>query len=812
MSRGLRFRRRTGAEGTPRRLLLIAVATTVLGTASGVEQRRAFLLRALDFGGLSNSMAVGMQQDPYPESRELAVRALASVADPTRLRLLHEYSKDTNARARYQAMVAAGRIGPKALPVALAGLSDSAPLVRQSAAWAATHGGDEAFERVMGLLAGESDPTVVEVILGNAWRFGDQPWERHVARYASNGNPVLRRAAAYSLARSDRPARSAALERLARDTEPVIRATALAGFGRGRLSAGQQRLVGEALDDPDWRVQAAACEAVAAQTDISVPDDAAAKLASLWGDRRAQLAVPALGAAAALPTVGDDSALLRIAEAAEPWPATAALQALARRGSPAATELADSWLDSGIVWRRRAAARAVAALPKSAARAKLEKRVWADPAAAVRLARLESMDDREAAGLEDALWDVVDADPDAMVRARAIELLGGIDAVDSSDRMLELAGVWAGDEAPDARAAALAVALAIADGERRPRVIEIAFDDPDRTVAMLVAAEARKLGLDVAAPTGDSRHGGVWYRDLVEWTVTERWLDVVTVRGTFRIRLELDDAPITAREVWDLASAGFYDDLVFHRVVPNFVVQGGDPRGDGWGGPGFVLPDEPSLRPFDVWRVGIATSGPQTGGCQFFVTLLPADRLTGHYTNFGEVVAGREVLARLQVDDRIVRIDTIAGVQPPPPTPVLLDRLEWSDLAALDGWEDERNEYQPDPVMLDWLWASTGPYRVYTILGTWCSDSLREVPRLQRILELAGGDRVEHVMVGVDRTKRVFDESVPPHLLTDSAVARVPTIIVTDGEDQEVGRIVETAERPIEELLADYLARIEGSE
>jgi cyclophilin family peptidyl-prolyl cis-trans isomerase len=149
-----------------------------------------------------------------------------------------------------------------------------------------------------------------------------------------------------------------------------------------------------------------------------------------------------------------------------------------------------------------------------------------------------------------------------------------------------------------------------------------------------------------------------------------RWLDVSTDRGALRIRLDLGAAPLTSREIWDLAADGFYDGLDFHRVVPNFVVQGGDPRGDGWGGPGFALPDEPSLIPFDSWRVGVATSGPQSGGCQFFFTLLPADHLTGHYTNIGEVVAGREVLTSIQVGDRILSITPLKGEEPPPLAPV----------------------------------------------------------------------------------------------------------------------------------------------
>ncbi len=151
-----------------------------------------------------------------------------------------------------------------------------------------------------------------------------------------------------------------------------------------------------------------------------------------------------------------------------------------------------------------------------------------------------------------------------------------------------------------------------------------------------------------------------------------RELEIVTDRGSIRVRLDLETAPITTREISELAVDGFYDGLTFHRVVPNFVVQGGDPRGDGWGGPGFVLPDEPSLRPFDSWRVGIATSGPETGSCQFFFTLLPADHLTGHYTNFGEVIAGREVLTSIQVGDRIRSIRAVSAA--PPPTPTTLQR------------------------------------------------------------------------------------------------------------------------------------------
>jgi peptidylprolyl isomerase/peptidyl-prolyl cis-trans isomerase B (cyclophilin B) len=285
---------------------------------------------------------------------------------------------------------------------------------------------------------------------------------------------------------------------------------------------------------------------------------------------------------------------------------------------------------------------------------------------------------------------------------------------------------------------------------------------------------------------------------------------VVTVRGTFRIRLELADAPISSRELWELAERGFYDGLTIHRVVPNFVVQGGDPRGDGWGGPGFVLPDEPSSRPFDSWRVGIATSGPQTGGCQLFVTLLPADRLTGHYTNLGEVVAGREVLTRLRVGDRIVRVSTASGPEPPLPPAVLMGRVTWPQLSGLDGWQAEHDGYLPQLDAVARLASAEGSYRVIAVLGTWCEDSARELPRLQRVLDEVGGDRFELLLVGVDRTKKVGDAEIAALLPGATVMERVPTIFVLDELGAELGRVVETAERPLEELLVEFLAPAEG--
>ncbi len=144
---------------------------------------------------------------------------------------------------------------------------------------------------------------------------------------------------------------------------------------------------------------------------------------------------------------------------------------------------------------------------------------------------------------------------------------------------------------------------------------------------------------------------------------------VRTSRGSFIVELLPDEAPLTVWNFAQLARSGFFDNLRFHRIVPDFVVQGGDPRGDGNGGPGWSIPDEPSPLPFDEGTLGMALSGPDTGGSQWFVTLSSQPHLDGTYPVFGRVLQGMQVVRALQPTDRIVHIDIEGPPGPRSDTP-----------------------------------------------------------------------------------------------------------------------------------------------
>ncbi|MCD6520765.1 MAG: peptidylprolyl isomerase [Anaerolineae bacterium] len=126
-----------------------------------------------------------------------------------------------------------------------------------------------------------------------------------------------------------------------------------------------------------------------------------------------------------------------------------------------------------------------------------------------------------------------------------------------------------------------------------------------------------------------------------------------TEKGDIRIKLFADKAPRTVNNFVFLARQGFYDGVTFHRVIPGFVAQTGDPTGTGTGGPGYKFPDEidPSLHHDKEGVVSMANSGPDTNGSQFFITYGPLPYLDGDYTIFGQVVEGMDIVRALTPRD-----------------------------------------------------------------------------------------------------------------------------------------------------------------
>ena len=132
---------------------------------------------------------------------------------------------------------------------------------------------------------------------------------------------------------------------------------------------------------------------------------------------------------------------------------------------------------------------------------------------------------------------------------------------------------------------------------------------------------------------------------------------VQTSRGEIIVDLHPEEAPITVWNFATLAEDGYFDQLRIHRVVPDFVVQDGDPRGDGMGGPGWAIPDELNSLRYGEGAMGMALSGPDTGGSQWFITLSPQPHLDDGYTIFGGVVRGMEAAASLLPGDRIISVE-----------------------------------------------------------------------------------------------------------------------------------------------------------
>ena len=132
-----------------------------------------------------------------------------------------------------------------------------------------------------------------------------------------------------------------------------------------------------------------------------------------------------------------------------------------------------------------------------------------------------------------------------------------------------------------------------------------------------------------------------------------------TDKGNLSITINAANTPITAASFLNLASRGYYDGIIFHRVIPNFMIQGGDPTGTGSGGPGYQFEDEcsSSLRHDKPGILSMANAGPGTNGSQFFITHGPQPHLDGKHTVFGYVTEGQDIVDSIEQGDSNLAID-----------------------------------------------------------------------------------------------------------------------------------------------------------
>ena len=278
---------------------------------------------------------------------------------------------------------------------------------------------------------------------------------------------------------------------------------------------------------------------------------------------------------------------------------------------------------------------------------------------------LTAMTKLKAPGIETVLIEHLDKE-DVSVRSAAAVNIGEIKPDGGVDVLIAAYKRGLVDLVIDTRAAALE-ALSKYGAAAATTTLRAALGDKDWAVRVKAAELLKTLDpaietANAMRPAPSSRSVNYETPSLINPSVSPH-VYIETEKGTIEIELDVLDAPLTADNFMTLARKGYFDGLTFHRVVPDFVVQGGDPRGDGEGGPGFTIRDELNQEPYLRGTVGMALAWRDTGGSQFFITHAPQPHLDARYTVFGRVVSGIDVVDAINQWDVVKRIRVWDGVQ-----------------------------------------------------------------------------------------------------------------------------------------------------
>ncbi len=503
-------------------------------------------------------------------------------------------SADASAAVRRAVVEALGKVaGPGDEAALLAAADDADAGVRGEAALALFR------RRMLGRVPDYSSATVGALV-----------------RLAGDADAEVRWRAAYALAKWSEPRALSALTALQSDADVRVRLFAVRGLGRVGAAPDAAR-----LSDRDQCVRAEAVAAFsAAKAWSSLPD-------AVFSDPSAHVRAAAADAAAASGDAARFGPLLAklLSDPGTLAPGRALL-ALAKLHDPSApAALAKAFRDPRW-WLRARAYEASAELPSAEA---LLRAGVDDPDPRVSSQALETL----AASTSPVVGQILNRvlhDPKA-----ALELRGTAIEAASERKDPELVG---------SLIAAMAFAVGPGSGETRGDIRD--------ALAATAKAHPETAGKIAAAlksfPSFSDRP-----RTFPRLKRSPK-VRVATERGVFVIQLTADGAPNHVASFAQSVSERFYDGLSWHRVVTAFVVQGGDPRGSGWGDAGWRLSDEINRLPFDRGTVGMPKAGKDTGGCQLFISLVPTPHLDGRYTAFGKVVSGMDVVDRLEPGDKIL--------------------------------------------------------------------------------------------------------------------------------------------------------------
>jgi len=603
--------------------------------------------------------------------RVYAARAAGRIGERRASALLLGMLNDSSARVRAEAAFALGELADSSIVVvnALAQHVSSADSVGVEAISALGKLGARA--PVEALLRNPATPKLLrDEALLTLWRFPRQPQTFDLVRpHLEANDSETRWRALYAITRgpSDPRATPDLIERT-RDESPEVRAQAARGLRASTAdSAGQRASAVQALlpllGDPHPHVR---INAVRSLAPYRQPEHAPA-IVALLDDPDVNVAIAAAESLAEQPAAAD--ALYTVACTAGEQPLAvrnAALVSLARHDRSRAVACATTWLQASD-WVMRLYAVRLLGSGRDTTVLEVLRRTSDDPdgrVAATALSAYQALVDTAAAPY--AFYIEKLAHPDPGVRAAAINGLRR--RASAADQELFLAAYERAQQDMDDAAASAAIdALGQLARQNVPvhNTFFLRFSKPSNVLLHQRIVQQLGRGPWLAPKPIDTGRDLGFYRDVVRRLV----IDSASSHPRIRIRsapgdivLELDgrSAPLTVHNMLTLADRRYFNNGRWHRVVPNFVLQDGDPRGDGSGGPGYAIRDEINRLRYQRGVLGMALSGPDTGGSQWFITHSPQPHLDGGYTIFGRVVEGMDIADRIVQDDPIHSIEVIS--------------------------------------------------------------------------------------------------------------------------------------------------------